>query len=196
MLQNWQCLLCLSFLPRQRWSPARWQALTDNRSRVQYHLPQDTCGGVQSWLESQCSSSPGTPGREKTAVINNNNNCTERCNSRFFTISSQCHELYPTWTLKWPGHNRVQVTCNTPSCMQCHWVWRDSSAIKFDRVEIAFILVLFYCLKPLTDEDKTAKYTDPYATHVYRTQDKQNGNGHHWRDNLNTVLVMAWVYLL
>ena len=34
-----------------------------------------------------------------------------------------------------------------------HLVRRDSSAIKFDRVEIAFILALFYWLKPLTDED-------------------------------------------
>ena len=34
----------------------------------------------------------------------------------------------------------------------CHLVRRDSSAIKFDRVEIAFILPLFYWLKPLTDE--------------------------------------------
>ena len=34
----------------------------------------------------------------------------------------------------------------------CHLVRRDSSAIKFDRVEIAFILALLYWLKPLTDE--------------------------------------------
>ena len=30
----------------------------------------------------------------------------------------------------------------------CHVVRRDSSAIKFDRAEIAFILTLFYWLKP------------------------------------------------
>ena len=34
----------------------------------------------------------------------------------------------------------------------CHLVGRDSSAIMFDRVEIAFILALFYGLEPLTDE--------------------------------------------
>ena len=34
----------------------------------------------------------------------------------------------------------------------CHVVGRDSSAVKFDRVEIAFILALFYWLKPLTDD--------------------------------------------
>ena len=34
----------------------------------------------------------------------------------------------------------------------CHLLRRDSSAFKYDRVEIAFILALFYWLKPLTDE--------------------------------------------
>ena len=34
----------------------------------------------------------------------------------------------------------------------CHLVRRDSSAVKFDRVEIAFILALLYWLKPLTVE--------------------------------------------
>ena len=33
----------------------------------------------------------------------------------FFTISSQRRELSPTRTLKWPGRNRVQITCNTSS---------------------------------------------------------------------------------
>ena len=31
-------------------------------------------------------------------------------------------------------------------------VARDSSAIKFDRIEIAFISALFYWTRPLTDE--------------------------------------------
>ena len=30
-----------------------------------------------------------------------------------FTISSLRPELFPTRTLKWPGRNRVQITCNT-----------------------------------------------------------------------------------
>ena len=34
----------------------------------------------------------------------------------------------------------------------CHLVRRDSSAVKFDRVEIVFILALRYWLRPLTDE--------------------------------------------
>ena len=78
---------------------------------------------------------------------NNNNNRTERGNSRFSTISSLRRELTPTRTLKWPGRDRVQITCNTSSAYHvqpavCHLVRRDSSAIKSDRVEIAFILAL------------------------------------------------------
>ena len=34
----------------------------------------------------------------------------------------------------------------------CHLVLRDSSAIKFDTVEIAFILALLYGLKPVFDD--------------------------------------------
>ena len=66
-------------------------------------------------------------------------------------------ELSPTRTRKWTGRNHVQITCNTSSAYHVqpavyHLVRRDSSAIKFDRVEIAFNLTLFYWLKSLTDE--------------------------------------------
>ena len=44
---------------------------------------------------------------------NNNNKGIQRRYSRFFTISTQGRELSPTRTLKWPGRNRVQITCNT-----------------------------------------------------------------------------------
>ena len=62
-----------------------------------------------------------------------------------------------TRALKWPGCNCVQITCNTSSAhhlqhVVCHVVQRDSSAIKFDRIEIAFILALIYWLKRLTVE--------------------------------------------
>ena len=50
-----------------------------------------------------------------TIIIINNNNRIQRRYSRFFTISSQRRELSPTRTLKWPGRNRVQITCNTSS---------------------------------------------------------------------------------
>ena len=87
----------------------------------------------------------------------NKNNCIQRCSSRFFVISSLHCELSPTRTLKWPRHNCVKITCNTSSAYHvqnvvCHLVRRDSSAIKFDRVEITFILALLYSLKPLTNE--------------------------------------------
>ena len=36
----------------------------------------------------------------------------------------------------------------------CHVVQRNSSATKFDRVEITFILALFYLAEPLIDEDR------------------------------------------
>ena len=60
----------------------------------------------------------------------------------FFKISSLRRELSPTCTLKWPRRYRVQITCNTLSTyhvqrVMCHIVRRDSSAIKFYRVEIA-----------------------------------------------------------
>ena len=47
--------------------------------------------------------------------------------------------------LKWPGHNCVQIMCNTLGAYQVqhavyHIVKKDNSAIMFDRVEITFIL--------------------------------------------------------
>ena len=85
-----------------------------------------------------------------------NNKHIERCNLKF-TISSLRLELSPTLMLKWLGCSCVQVTCNTSSTYHvqhvvCRVVQRDNSAIKFDRVEIAFVFTLFYWLKPLTDE--------------------------------------------
>ena len=44
---------------------------------------------------------------------NNNNNRIERRKSTFFTISSLRRNLSPTRTLKWPGRNCVQISCNT-----------------------------------------------------------------------------------
>ena len=86
----------------------------------------------------------------------NNNNRIQRRYSRFFTISSQRRTLSPNThtqvTQAQSCANRVQhierlsrATCR----VTCHLVRRDSSATKFDRVEIAFIWVLFCWLKPL-----------------------------------------------
>ena len=54
------------------------------------------------------------------------------------------------------AQSRVQITCNTSSAYRekhvaCRVVRRDSSAIKFGRVEFTFILATFYWLNPLTD---------------------------------------------
>ena len=61
--------------------------------------------------------------------------------------------------------------CNTSSVyyiqhVVCHVVQRDSSAIKFDRVENAFIWNLFYWPKPSADEggEETGVPRAPYAT--------------------------------
>ena len=73
----------------------------------------------------------------------------------FFTISSLHCELSQTRTLKFPKRNCVQITWThwaLITCNECHVLRRDSSAIKFDRAEITFILALFYWLKPLTNE--------------------------------------------
>ena len=53
--------------------------------------------------------------------------------------------------------NHMQITCNTSSAYHvqsavCHLEQRDSSAVKFDRIEIEFILAFFWWLKPLNDE--------------------------------------------
>ena len=78
------------------------------------------------------------------------------------TISSLRRELTPTCTLKWSGRSCVQITCHTsgahPVQHVCPVVRRDSSATKFHRVEIAFILALFYWLKPLPVKDNQSHF--------------------------------------
>ena len=82
---------------------------------------------------------------------------TEKRNSKLYTISSPRCELSPTRTLKWSERNRVQITRNTSDVYHVqhavyHVVRRDSSAITFDRIKIAFILALFHWLKSVTDK--------------------------------------------
>ena len=64
---------------------------------------------------------------------NNNDNCIQRHNSRFFTISSLHHKPSPTRTLKCPGHNCVQIMCNTSSAYHVQHVvlratWYEGTA--------------------------------------------------------------------
>ena len=60
--------------------------------------------------------------------------------------------------LNWPGSNREQITCNTRNAYHihvvCHGARRDSSAIKFGTVEIAYILALFCLAEPLINEGR------------------------------------------
>ena len=44
----------------------------------------------------------------------------------------------------------------------CHMVRRDRSTIEFDSAEIAFILALFYWLKPWTDEGPLPSPSSPF----------------------------------
>ena len=88
---------------------------------------------------------------------NNDDIRTERRNSRCLQSSHCATNCLQHVRSSGPGRIRVKITCKTSSTCHvqhavCHLVRRDSSAFKSDRVEIAFILTLFYCLKPLTDE--------------------------------------------
>ena len=76
---------------------------------------------------------------------NNNNNRIQRCYSRFFTISSQRHELSPTCMLKWPRRNRVQITCNTSSAYHVQHVvlratWYEGAARLLSLTELKWHL--------------------------------------------------------
>ena len=63
----------------------------------------------------------------------------------FLTISSLRREASPTRTLKWPGRNRVQITCSTSSAYHVqhvvlHATWYEGTAELLSlTVEIVFI---------------------------------------------------------
>ena len=63
----------------------------------------------------------------------------------FFTISSLRCELSPARLLKWPGRNRVNITCRTSGAYhlqhdEYHAIQKDS-AVPFGRAETAFYFV-------------------------------------------------------
>ena len=69
---------------------------------------------------------------------------------KIFIITSLGHELSPIHALKWPGRNRLDITCNTSSThhvqhVMNHVVQRDNSAVKFsqslDCIYLSFILL-------------------------------------------------------
>ena len=74
-------------------------------------------------------------------IINNSNNRIQMLNSRFLTISSLRRKLSPTRTLKWPGRNRVQITCNTSSAYHAKHVvlratWYEGTAPAISLAEL------------------------------------------------------------
>ena len=80
-----------------------------------------------------------------------NDSRIQRRNSRFLTISSLRCELSPTRTLKWPGRNRVKITCNTSSAYHVHHVlwcatWHAGTAqllslTEFNPIYLSFIIL-------------------------------------------------------
>ena len=104
-------------------------------------------------LHTQVSSPP--------SVVNLSQSTQDK--SLFFTFSSRVVlvkvgvKQSPVRTFKWPGYCPVHITSNTSDTYHGQYalryvVGRDNSAIKFDRVEIAFILALRHWLNPLTHE--------------------------------------------
>ena len=94
---------------------------------------------------------------------NNNNNRIQRRYSRFFTISSQRHELSPTRTLKWPRRNCVQITCNTSSAYHMQHVvlratWYEGTAQLLSLTELKSHLFELYfvgwIIKPMKEGRK------------------------------------------
>ena len=84
-----------------------------------------------------------------------NNNCIQRCNSRIFTISSLRHESSPTrnaqvaWAQLCANYmQHIERLSHATCCVTCHVVQRDSSSIKFYRVEFIFIWVSFLLVEP------------------------------------------------
>ena len=92
----------------------------------------------------------------------NNSSCNQRRNWRFFTIFSVCHELprelSPTCMLKRPGHNNVQITCDTLSAYLVQYVmlrvtWYEGTAPLLRLTEFkSHLLSSFLLAEPLTDE--------------------------------------------
>ena len=94
---------------------------------------------------------------------NNNNNHIQRCNSRFFAISSLRRELSPTCTLKWPRRNRVQITCNTSSAYHVQHVvlratWYEGTAqlLSFTKLKPHLFELYFvgWIIKPMKEGRK------------------------------------------
>ena len=84
-------------------------------------------------------------------AYNNNYNRNQRRYSRFLQSPHSaancfqfvCSSGHCANVCKSRATHRAHITCKCH--VTCHLVRRDSSAIQFDRVQIAFIWALFYC---------------------------------------------------
>ena len=94
---------------------------------------------------------------------NNNNNHTQRCYSRFLTISSQRRELSPKRMLKWPRRNYVQITCNTLSAYHVQHVvlratWYEETAQLLSLTELKLhsfkLYFVGWIIKPMKEGRK------------------------------------------
>ena len=59
-------------------------------------------------------------GEKTPPFADNNNNRIDRRSLRFLQSPHCAMNCLPTRTLKWPGHNRVQITCNISSAYHVH----------------------------------------------------------------------------
>ena len=98
---------------------SRWRTTRKMRACCWHWVTSGLLNGCQSGAPLGANRTVRQQGKDNN---NNNNkkkknddddNRVQRRYSRFFTISSQRRELSPTCTHKWPGRNRVQITCNT-----------------------------------------------------------------------------------
>ena len=120
----------------------RWRVRHDdteeNRTQILRRTEHKPCsltlGWSRMWLdETEETLMQTTHPRKPRIWVDNDNDRTQRRNSRLFTISSLHLEQSPTRTLKWPGSNRVQITCNTSSAYHVQHVvlramWYEGTA--------------------------------------------------------------------
>ena len=92
-----------------------WRSFTNSRSHQRAQQPHTMAVYGMSHNNNNDNNNNNNNNDNNNDNNNNNSNRIQRRYSRFFTISSQLREPFPTRTLKWPGRNRVQITCNTLS---------------------------------------------------------------------------------
>ena len=128
----------------------RWDEVTASSPCQEW--PVLSPSAKTNWIPSQLQ----TTDPEEQSFI-------QRRYSRFFTVSSQCRELSPTRTLKWPRRSRVQITCNTSSAYLVQHVllraaWYEGTAQLSSLTELKLHLFELYfvgwIIKPMKEGRK------------------------------------------